>query len=171
MPLIKRSKTSLSIPLIERIRYRPAPMVRWGLYAVLVLGFIGSEYEAQFKLFFPLVFAGPVLVATWWDERPVGYSLGALSMLPWFFLHSWYQFATRALALIVLIELVGTTMDLIKRVRLLEGLLPICSHCHRIRTIKDQWVRLEEYIQDNSEALFTHGICPSCMHKKYPDEA
>ncbi len=59
----------------------------------------------------------------------------------------------------------------------LEGLLPICSNCKRVRlqgSAPDNeggWVVLEQYIEDRSEAKFTHSICPQCVEKLYPDLA
>ena len=47
-------------------------------------------------------------------------------------------------------------------VRQLQGLLPICSYCKRIRNDQNYWEQLETYLSDHSEALFSHGICPSC---------
>ena len=44
----------------------------------------------------------------------------------------------------------------------LEGLLPICSYCKRIRNDRDQWTSLEGYIEKRSKAEFSHGICPDC---------
>lgn len=48
------------------------------------------------------------------------------------------------------------------QVKLLEGIIPICSYCHKIRDDKDDWNQLEQYITTHSEALFSHGICPEC---------
>jgi PAS domain-containing protein len=56
----------------------------------------------------------------------------------------------------------------IARVNTLGGLLPICANCKKIRDDKGYWNRLEGYIQDHSEAEFTHGICPECIEKLYP---
>ena len=47
-------------------------------------------------------------------------------------------------------------------VRQLEGLLPICSYCKRIRDEKDAWTRVEAYIASRTDATFTHGVCPDC---------
>jgi len=47
-------------------------------------------------------------------------------------------------------------------VRLLQGLLPICSYCKRIRNDQNYWEQLETYLSEHSEANFSHGICPSC---------
>ena len=57
----------------------------------------------------------------------------------------------------------------IARVNTLGGLLPICANCNKIRDDKGYWNRLEAYIQDHSEAEFTHGICPECIEKLYPE--
>ncbi len=54
-------------------------------------------------------------------------------------------------------------------IRALKGLLPICSSCKRIRDDKGYWNRIEEYIRANTDARFTHGICPDCARKLYPD--
>jgi DNA-binding response OmpR family regulator len=47
-------------------------------------------------------------------------------------------------------------------VRQLQGLLPICSYCKRIRNDQNYWEQLETYLSEHSEASFSHGICPSC---------
>lgn len=55
------------------------------------------------------------------------------------------------------------------KVRRLSGLLPICSSCKKIRDDKGYWNRLESYIAKHSEADFSHGICPDCAHRLYPE--
>lgn len=54
-------------------------------------------------------------------------------------------------------------------VKKLSGLLPICSVCKKIRDNKGYWNRLEAYIEDHSEAEFSHGICDECLESKYPE--
>jgi hypothetical protein len=49
----------------------------------------------------------------------------------------------------------------------LEGVLPICSHCKRVRDRGDVWVRIETYVEKRSAAQFSHGICPDCMSRYY----
>jgi soluble cytochrome b562 len=57
----------------------------------------------------------------------------------------------------------------------LEGILPICSNCKRIRLEgapsdkQDSWVQIESYISQKTSAKFSHSICPECMKKLYPD--
>ena len=53
--------------------------------------------------------------------------------------------------------------------RTLSGFIPICSNCHQIRNDKGYWTKLEQFIRDNSEADFTHSICPGCAKKMYPE--
>jgi len=50
----------------------------------------------------------------------------------------------------------------LSKVKQLEGIIPICSYCKRIRDDKKSWQQLEGYITEHSEALFSHGICPEC---------
>ena len=57
-----------------------------------------------------------------------------------------------------------------KRAKRLEGFLPICSYCKRIRDKNNQWHVLESYIEERSAAEFSHGICPDCMKKYHPDQ-
>jgi len=51
------------------------------------------------------------------------------------------------------------------RVKLLHGLLPICSYCKKVRDDQNYWQQVESYIEGHSEAQFTHGICPECRTK------
>jgi DNA-binding response OmpR family regulator len=53
-------------------------------------------------------------------------------------------------------------------VKLLQGIIPICMHCHKIRNDNQAWDQLEAYISDHSDAQFSHSICPECMKKYYP---
>ena len=48
------------------------------------------------------------------------------------------------------------------RVKTLQGLLPICSYCKRVRNDGDYWQQVESYVSDHSDARFSHGICPDC---------
>jgi hypothetical protein len=54
-------------------------------------------------------------------------------------------------------------------VKKLSGLLPICSYCKNVRDDKGYWNRIEGYLQDHSNAEFSHSICPECAKKYFPD--
>jgi len=55
-------------------------------------------------------------------------------------------------------------------VKTLEGLLPICMHCKRIRSEGDHWHRIEAYISERTNASFTHGLCLDCLERHYPED-
>lgn len=59
--------------------------------------------------------------------------------------------------------------EALEKVKKLSGLLPICSHCKRIRDDKGYWNQIESYIREHSEAIFSHSICQTCAKKLYPD--
>jgi PAS domain S-box-containing protein len=54
-------------------------------------------------------------------------------------------------------------------VKTLSGLLPICTHCKKIRDDKGYWSQIELYVRDHSNANFTHGICPECAERFFND--
>jgi hypothetical protein len=58
-----------------------------------------------------------------------------------------------------LIQQLKTALDEIKT---LQGIIPICSYCKKIRNVEGAWAQVEEYISNHSEAEFTHGVCPTC---------
>ena len=55
--------------------------------------------------------------------------------------------------------------EALAKVKKLSGLLPICSHCKKIRDDKGYWNQIESYIHEHSEAEFSHGICQECAKK------
>jgi hypothetical protein len=57
---------------------------------------------------------------------------------------------------------------LFKRIQILEGFLPICANCKKIRT-GTHWEQIEGYISRRSPVAFSHSICPECREKLYPD--
>lgn len=59
---------------------------------------------------------------------------------------------------------------MLSQVSTLEGLLNICSGCKRIHTEND-WQRIEQYVAERTNASFTHGICPDCVTRMYPEFA
>ena len=63
---------------------------------------------------------------------------------------------------------VAASLGLVSHLKQLQGLLPVCSHCHRIRDDQGTWRQVEAYVRDHSEAEFSHGICPECLVEHYP---
>ena len=59
----------------------------------------------------------------------------------------------------------------LEHIKTLQGILPICSFCKQIRHDDGQWFHLEEYVKKHTDAQFSHGVCPQCMQKNYPEIA
>lgn len=57
----------------------------------------------------------------------------------------------------------------LKEIKTLRGLIPMCAWCRNIRDDKGYWLRVEKYIEEHTDASFTHGICPRCMKKVNPE--
>jgi hypothetical protein len=76
-----------------------------------------------------------------------------------------------------LVQSIETLQDSMLRIKRLEGLLPICAHCKKIRldgadrTKPESWIAIEKYIADRTDAEFTHGLCPLCVKEFYPEHA
>lgn len=61
------------------------------------------------------------------------------------------------------------THILFRRMKYLEGFMPICSSCRKIQDKEGNWQPMESYIHDRTEARFKHGLCPHCAKKLYPE--
>ena len=57
----------------------------------------------------------------------------------------------------------------LKDIHTLRGIIPICASCKKIRIDKVSWQQVEQYVSEHSEAKFSHGVCPDCMLRLYPD--
>ncbi len=108
-----------------------------------------------------------VVVIIWLDE---------FIDIPYLFLGSeltpinWREALFETLLIIPLgVAAIHYTRILFGEMKYLEGFLPICSSCKRIRDEQGNWQQIEMYINARSEAKFTHGICPQCAQKLYPD--
>ena len=135
---------------------------------------------------FPFIFVFPLMLAAWNRSLPfaficaLGLSLTRLSH-QFAFDEKPYTADEVAAALVrffVLLLLAALTSQLGKqarqlrlRVRMLEGILPICSHCKSIRDKNNNWVQLESYITAHSEAQFSHSLCPKCFKSFYGQES
>lgn len=66
-------------------------------------------------------------------------------------------------------KLVSKLQDALNKIKTLKGIIPICAACKKIRDDKGYWNQIESYIKEHSEADFSHGICPECAEKLYPE--
>ncbi len=65
--------------------------------------------------------------------------------------------------------LIGELRRALDEVQILSGLLPVCSYCRKIRDDHGYWNRMEAYLEARTQATFSHGICPECLHRHFPE--
>lgn len=145
------------------------------IFSLLILGldFITGPY-----IHITILLVVPVAMATWAGGPAWGAIVAAalpLVRLPFFLVweipSTWaLEAADTAIDVVVLLALVWV-IDYIARQRreihALEGLLPICGFCKRIRGDDGRWLQIERYISDRSPARFSHTFCPDCGRQHY----
>jgi len=65
--------------------------------------------------------------------------------------------------------LIHELQDAMAKIKLLRGLLPMCAWCKKVRDDNGYWKKVETYVEEHSDASFTHGICPDCLKKNDPE--
>jgi PAS domain S-box-containing protein len=66
-------------------------------------------------------------------------------------------------------QLIAELKEALDTIQVLTGIIPICASCKRIRDEEGDWQSIELYIRNHSTVEFSHGICPDCAAKLYPD--
>jgi len=79
-----------------------------------------------------------------------------------------YDITKRKQAEVVNEALIEKLQKAIDEIKTLKGIIPICASCKQIRDDEGFWNQLEQFIMEHSDAVFSHGICPSCAKKLYP---
>lgn len=154
------------------------------LYIITTLIVLVVDFYTGKNIRFPILYIIPVGIAAWYNQKTIAYILAVfLSLARFGFNIPWQETyslssagintGVRISALVLYAYLVDRTSwqtrELKKRVNLLEGILPICASCKKIRNDQGNYEEMEKYISDHSEAEFSHGICPECVKKLYPE--
>ena len=151
------------------------------LYLIgLSAAILGVDYATGPYVQFAILFVFPVALATAAHGRRIGMLVAALlPLIRLWFVHHWQLPSSWVIEIldagIDVAILVATSVLIDKMVRqerelqVLEGLLPICSFCKRIRDEAGHWRQLEGYISARSGARFSHTFCHECGMKYYPD--
>ena len=155
------------------VRARP---VHWvvAAVAILVIDFLTGPF-----IQFPILFIVPVALATIVQGSWAGYGVAVLLplfrlsfFLRWEIGSSWaLEWIDTAVDMIILIgfaTLISQIMRQRRQIRVLEGMLPICSFCKLIRDERGEWRQMEAFITERSEALFSHTFCERCGRIHYP---
>ena len=148
----------------------------------LVLDIITSPY-----IQFPILFVIPVGMAAWYLGRwsAIGFAIALVAARLAIVLNfeaetapAWAAAVNACINLAVLGGLAIVTRNhqksrraLVTRVQILEGILPICSFCKKIRRPDGSWQQIETYVSERSAADFSHGLCAACLEKHYPEFA
>ena len=164
--------------LIKNRKYLP---FYWLIIAFLVLR---ADYITGPLIQFPILYLIPIGLASYYNGRVWGliFAFG-LPLIRLYFLILWdapwtiFEAAINASIRIFVFTIFAYLVDRIvkqkreleKEVQILKGILPICNFCKKIRNKDENWVALEDYITVHSEAVFSHGMCPNCAKKHYPD--
>jgi len=138
------------------------------------------DYFTGGAIQFPIAFIIPVGLASWFCSVRLGYILAvALPTVRLGFAFLWsgpisqthviVNLLIRLAVLLLIAYLAGKAARLTREVKLLKGILPVCSHCKKIRDQENNWQPIEGYISERSEADFSHGICPECAQIHYPE--
>ena len=167
----------------EKLTLKKSVVVFYGA-GISILLLIADYYSGPF-IQFPISYLIPVAFVSWYSGRGWGllfafvlplvrfYFNTALWTVPWTMTEATINAMIRIVVLssftIIIDRTAIQTRLLSRHIVLLEGLLPICSHCKRIRNENEQWQVLESYIMERSATTFTHGICPECMKANYAD--
>lgn len=148
------------------------------LFVLLIDCMTGKNIE------FPIVYALPVGMAAWQNRKRTAYVTALLLPLvrlgfhfPWHETQSLFvSMLNTPITVIALMfyaylvdQIARQTRELEKEVKILKGILPICASCKKIRNEKGDYEQIEKYVTEHSEALFSHGICPECARKLYPE--
>lgn len=154
-------------------------LVIWAILALLILL---VDYLTGPFIQFPFLYVLPVVFASWNNGRWWGFTyalvlplvrlyFNTIWSIPWTLVEGTINAFIRVCVLSLLAYLVDRvakeSLAAKKEVGLLEGLLPICASCKKIRDKDNEWQQLEAYISHHSEVKFTHGLCPDCAQKLY----
>jgi len=156
-------------------------------YPVAISGLItfaslGLDYLTGRRIHFPIFYILPVAILAWTRHPKVANTFAIILPLArigfyyaWEDQHLLYIASINALITGIVLAILSLLIinaaekrELEKRLQHLEGILPICSSCKRIRNEQGEYDQLEKYITGHSQASFTHGICPECAKKLYP---
>jgi hypothetical protein len=154
---------------------------RW--FSWLLAGLlVGVDYLSGPSALVPTYFILPVMLLAWnWGARMAVTLALILSAAHLGLLASWGISETSGAAalnafmrVVVLLVLATVTARLGRqtraareRVKMLEGMLPICAYCKDIRDENNQWQQIEAYVSQHSAAEFSHGICPKCAESHF----
>jgi hypothetical protein len=147
--------------------------ILWMYSFPIVIFLLVGKIEGLFWL--TILFSVAIAILYFHPPHTFHYQIGTKMRFPLSFLlvslFSYYIEAIRLSTHITLMEEVKQSQKYLDEIKTLQGILPICSHCKKIRNDEGIWNQLESYITQHSGAEFTHSVCPVCIKELYPDLA
>ena len=127
-----------------------------------------NPYHLKAVIFYEILGFGLIFIFLWLDEiYDLPHYLFRSMATPVNMVESIFE---SIMILVVGFVCIKLTLGLLSKIRILEGLLPICSSCKKIRDGKNGWQNIETYIEQRSNASFTHDLCRDCMDKLYGNQ-
>jgi len=154
--------------------------------SVLVLGL--TDYITGYELSFFVFYFIPIAIAAWWVGPTSSYLIAVLSSIVWFLcdryssrpyssaISPYWNVTIRLLSFLIIAYTTSKIRFLLSKerktsqgpfgqIKTLDGLVPICADCRKIRNDRGYWQRVEEYLSEYTDATFTHGLCEECVGK------
>lgn len=167
----------------------------WAGIVALTLGVGFIDYISGYEFNFFVFYFIPISITAWYLGMLPSVIVSLASITIWYLAdyytghrYSIYVFAIwNTIILLVSFLVIGWTIArlrelfkkeqqgrenlerVISEVKVLEGILPICASCKKIRNDKGEWQQIEEYIRQKTNTEFTHGLCPQCGKKLLQD--
>ena len=152
--------------------------------SVLVLGVIGLvDYLTGREISLGVFYFLPIWVITWHFNRNGGILSSLICAIVWFVVddagdtyskpfYAYWNAAVRLAYFLTFALLLSSAREQLRQstgeVKRLSSLLPICASCKKIRDENGAWQEIETYIRDHSDTNFSHGVCPECAQRLYP---
>lgn len=160
---------------------------------VLLIGSV--DYLLGYEMGLSLFYLMPITFAAWLGDKRAGLIISTFSLItiaatdywagkvyPSPLVEFWNLFVRLGFFVIISLlvsrlraefdehrRLIDRLEGALREIKQLNGLLPICASCKKIRDDNGGWTQIETYISRHTDAEFTHGICPECAEKLYPD--
>lgn len=187
------------LPRHASIRFMPTAITKSVVafvFSILMVQGIGLvDHFTGYDLGFFVFYLIPITYASWFCGRWQGMVVSALAAVVWYladyvsghgYPSAWYGIWNACIRLIsfaVLVHIVYRVRALLQiekqlvsqlklalgQVKELSGLLPICASCKKVRDDQGYWEQIESYIKQRTKADFSHGLCPECSQKLYPN--
>ena len=167
----------------SRAHQSPRNLCIFNLAAVCLAGWLDwiTGYEMNFFAFYFI----PVAVLAWRVGASAAYAAAILSGVIWFVVdqysgfpytsqfHAFWNAGMRLIAFLIIAFAFSRIRALLdkaqKSAQRLSGLLPMCAWCKKVRNDAGYWQQVEDYLEEHSDARFSHGVCAECA-KKVQDE-